>query len=205
MINYERIKGMKDKILDYNLALVNLYGMVEVVKILELYNLHQVQELDEDKFKKILDDHKPFLRDHYIEVTEGFLISADLKVLSHIEKELEEKTNKPYYMPSGQELLKYRNRTYCEVNHAYKDLASFIEGKTSSIKDAQRLVRGISHRCKSLLYSDNIIAYLQENNLIFEDPKDKSVFMNMLEALEGQTRKWSNNGYTHKELKARAL
>lgn len=135
-------------------------------------------------------------------MTEDYLISAEVRVLSNIEKEVEEKKNKPFYIPESKDLLKYRKRTYFEANEAYKDLELYLKNKIGCIKKSRKLTRGISLRCKSTLVYDKLEPYVKENNLDFKDFQEKSIFINYVENLERNTRKWSNNGYTQEELES---
>jgi hypothetical protein len=193
---------MKDKILDYAMAMVNLYGIADCNKILEVYKLYHPTTMGAEDLKKIFSEQSNFLRDHYIEMIEGHLISAEVKVFSDIKKEQEEKLDKPYYLPEAKELLRYRKRSYFEVSDSYKALEDFLKTRVGCLKSCRKLARAISLRCKSLDFHDKLESYLEEKNLKLKDPLDQEVFNKLVKDLEMNTRKWSNNGYTLKELES---
>ena len=143
----DEIKELLNRYFD---AAANLYGIIALKKLLEIYNM-QNQPIDEDVFLEFVDtldlprkffdivgedefyddadETLPIDRDL---VAEYLLQDEDFEGYYHIK---EGQLGKPYYIPDKKQFLKYEDEYYHEKTLSYISLRAFFRNQPNSTKE----------------------------------------------------------------------
>lgn len=131
-------------------AVCNLYGIIPLSKLLEIYNsqnqplskeefLNYIRALDLDgKFfvfvadDEIIEDTTKVSSLNYDLVAEYLICVGDLE--DYYDTKIEQ-ANKPYYVPEKAKLLKYEDQFYFEKTLSYISLRAFFRNQSSLTKE----------------------------------------------------------------------
>lgn len=177
----------------YVVAACNLYGMISVVKISEIYEVHNDELFKTDQVSVDV------LRTHFISEIDGYYVIEALE--DDYKEHLKVVKYKPYYIPDGEIFLKHFNDGYFEDNpylsvfieYIYTLTDSFV--KRDNIIDSALMQFMLSSRIQYVL--DDIIDIL---DLKFDTEEEGILMYEHLANLRNNSRMWSNNGYTPIEL-----
>ena len=191
---------MNKIILDYCIALVNLYGIVSLDRVVDTYNMQNEDSLGIEEIKAVIEKNEDYLRDNLVIAENNELIAMEIKMLDDYDKEKGYKGNKPYYIPERKDLLRYSDYTYFERTKSYYDLVEFLEDLFKDRYKAEELANDIRIFLKSVDGIVNLGYFFEENDLMIKDSKDAEQLMELIKGLADNTRLWSNNGYTPREM-----
>ena len=186
-------------ITQYIIALSNLYGVVHRAKVMEIYNNQNKDKIKLSDIRGIVDNEESDLEKGYVEVYNEYFYNIGIEEIFEL---LEEKGQKPYYIPPKEELLKYVDDFYFEKNKEYEALVGFVEKhliKSTPIK-AQNLCFDIQGAVQFGGNIRNVIDLLDNNDVDFKNDKLINEFIQVVLNLINNTRIWENNGYTPIEL-----
>jgi hypothetical protein len=191
---------MDKTILCYCIALVNLYGIVSLDRVVDTYNMQNKDNIGVAELVGIVNDNSEYLRENLVMVQNDELIAMEIKMLDDYDKEKGYKGNKPYYIPEREELLRYSDYTYFERTKSYDNLVEFLEDLFKDRYKAEELANDIRIFLKSVDGIVNLGYFFEENDLMVKDSKDAEKLMELIKGLADNTRLWSNNGYTPREM-----
>jgi hypothetical protein len=190
-----------DKVIDYIKALVHLYGLVHKNKILEIYNLQNEDKIDDDTMMAIIKNKRQYLLDeHYVCIKDDYFVDLSIMALDNFDEELKAKEGKPFYIPGKEELLKYKEVTYFEVNKEYEKLLEYLKKMFWRRSKAEHICRELQSICESFRAMENLPILLDELKLRFKNAGQYEKLMSLLMELANNTRIRQNNGYTPNEL-----
>lgn len=194
-----------NKLSDYIKAMVNLYGLVHKDDIVTLYNRHSNENDESDSINKetldsFIQDGKAFLNQKRIFVKDDYLVSLTIMALENFDEILEAKRGKPFYIPTREELLKYIDDDYFEVNEQYERLLEFARTLYIRKSKAEILCKGIMNYCTSNKAFENMPYLLAEKRVNIKNEKKLQYFYSLILDLKNNTRLWDNNGYTDSEI-----
>lgn len=187
------------KIIDYIVALTNLYGLVTIDKVVEIYNM---QNKDQIKIEELANsDYDEILEDHYIDVIEdlfvdSFMDSDEFEIL-YISQQ-----NKPYYIPKKVDLLKYKDPDYFEKTSQYLDLLKYVK-KEILPHDLDALDLCLDIQMFTLLEGGNIIRIMHEierRQINFKDINQVNKLLSLITDFVNNYRLRENRGHTSQEL-----
>ena len=194
---------MNKIILDYCIALVNLYGIVSLDRVVDTYNMQNKTDCSVSELEGIVNANSEYLRENLVMVKNEELIAMEIILLDDYDNEKEYKRNKPYYMPKREELLKYADYTYFERTKPYNDLVKFLFRLYGDRFRAEELANEIRIYCKSVEGKKNFRFLFEENDFMIRDENDAHKFMGLIQDLADNTRMWANNGFTPNEIEER--
>ncbi len=189
-------------ILDYIIAAVNLYGLVGMQKVLEIYKQQNDKQLSLKQMVGIVIDYEGYLENNYAYLADDYLAHEAVLDFDDFDYYLNESWGKPYYVPDKTEFLKYADRFYFEKNKEYRKLVNFVadcffEGDKS---EAARICEDIHLFCRLDFKPTSVLRFLSFKKLNFTAEKDFNKFLELLVDLANNTRIWENNGHTPAEL-----
>jgi hypothetical protein len=187
-------------ILDYCIALVNLYGIVSLDKVVDTYNMQNERSLCTEELATAVNEYENYLRDNLVIAENNELIAMEIKMLDDYDKEKGYKGNKPYYIPEREELLRYSDYTYFERTKSYDDLVEFLDDLFKDRPKAEELANDIRIFLRSVDGIGNLRCFFEENDLMVHEKKDAEILMSLIKRLADNTRMWANNGYTPIEM-----
>ena len=178
---------------EYIVAACNLYGMISINKVSDIYEQHYNEAFDKTKISTdTLDTRFIYEIDGYF-VTEALedCYGEHLKIIR----------GKPYYLPNRDVFLKHIDEGYFDDNPYINDFRVYIYTLTDSNVKRENIIDSalfqfmLSSRIQSVL--DDIIDIL---DLIFDSEEEALVMYDHLVQLHNNSRMWTNNGYTPLEL-----
>jgi len=182
----------------YIIALTNLYGMVHKDKIAKIYNRQNTEPVSPEEIEEMsteLDDHFIYLQDEYF---------VHETILEHelMEEMLMKKGDKPYYVPSKEELLKYVDEWYFEKNKEYQALVNYV--KKNFLKNDPEKAEEVCEDIQGILaFGFNMQAVMDVFNskkISFTDLDQLNEVTGLVTELGNNIRIWENNGHTPEEI-----
>lgn len=184
----------------YIQAMINLYGIIHREKVVEIINMQNDYQISLDDLRLIEEDERTRNIETYIGIKDEYFASASIMVLEKFDKVMKQKADKPYYIPEKEELLKYADITYFEVNEQFEAVRQFFRKRFWRKSKADELAREVKLYCKSADSLANI-GYLFENrDLKIKNEKDVNELMELIMDLANNTRVSENNGFTPNEM-----
>lgn len=186
----------------YLLACVRLYGVIEKDFFIDIFNKQNPKEeqLSLEELKIHLNRCEKIQREavNYY----GYIVSDSLLMFrGDLEKLLEERKNKDFYVPEKNELLKYEEEFYTEHNSAYAEFINYINTKVKDKEVAQGLIEDLSFPLRWEDYNpQHALIEFKRRNIEISSLKEVQDFMQVYINLHNNMRKWSNKGFTPSEL-----
>ena len=191
---------MDKTILDYCIALVNLYGIVSLDRVVDTHNMQNEDSLGIEDLEAAIEENEDYLRDNLVFVDNNELIAMEIKMLDDYDKEKGYKGNKPYYIPEREELLRYSDYTYFERTKSHNNLVEFLDDLFKDRPKAEELANELRIFLRSVDGIGNLRYFFEENDLMVHEKKDAEILMSLIKCLADNTRMWANNGYTPIEM-----
>jgi|SRR5690625_3076072 len=189
-------------IIDYIVALTNLYGIVHKRKVLDIYNEQNEEAIYVEQINMVMDEHQEQLISHHTYIYDDYFVHEAIFVFDEFNQEIQKKQGKPYYIPPKNELLKYTDQFYIEKNKQYKALLRYM---TKHIFSGKRVrANELCEETYSMLQSEysiqQILSEYNQIGIVFDDEQQVKEVVHLVIELSNNTRLWSNNGYTPDEL-----
>lgn len=187
---------------NYIIALVNLYGLVHRDRVMEIYNSQNKIKLSKTDLDTYFDTPKRLLEENFIAVYKDYFVDTSFLEVEKFDMMLEEKSDKPYYVPEKEELLKYAKGIYYEKNKEYQALVDYIgvnfspdDPKTASnLAEEVQMISQITFNIQLIMDSFN------EKGIVFKSVEQANELANLIMNVANNVRLWKNNGYTSREL-----
>lgn len=188
------------KMLDYLIALSNIYGWYsydQFIHIWNLYNENKITEDDADIFieKMELKNAETWNEDNTI-ISDSVSID-DYPYLA------DTRPNLPWYTPSKEMIEKNIDSHVDKHSEAYKALKAFFtknRGTIKTNKEIELIIFDLMLEMKFDGYPSAAYDILEEYNYIFEDEESVTQFLKMYMELSNNTRKWVLKGFTPLEV-----
>lgn len=188
---------------EYMIALTNLYGIVPIEKLVEIYNMQNGKELTEEDVLQYA-----YLKEHELEydfvyIEENYFVHESFYAFddSSMEDMLEIKGDKPYYIPEKQELLNYTDEWYFEKSKEYRFLYNYIR---KNLLDDEDIVEEICEEIHGMLHVNapmNLVMDIFNRYKISFDSEDQlQELVELIIDFSNNMRLWENNGYTPSEI-----
>ena len=180
--------------------MVNLYGVIHREKVIEIINKQNDYQISLDDLRLIEEDERTRNIETYIGIKDEYFVSALIMAFENFDEVMRYKEGKPYYIPEKEELLKYADLEYFEVNEQFEAVRRFFRKRFWRKSRADELAKEIQRYCKSADSLANI-GYLFENReLKIKNEKDVNELMGLIRELANNTRVPENNGFTPNEM-----
>ena len=180
----------------YLQGMVGLYGAIAEDEALEIIRSLETEPVTALELTLVNLDDSIVVRFDDVLVHEAIESDEDLEDL------LEWQDEKPFYVPDRETLLKYGDGQFFERSPAYDELKAFL---VTEMGVDPETAEGIC----SDLHGYSTISDLEPADVPFEfarrqielgDPERADRLMQLVRALERNTRQWINRGYTFEEL-----
>jgi len=195
-----------NKITDYIISLTHLYGLVHKDKVVEIYNMQNEDKIEKIDTVRLRADSISIdfaeLYDNFVEVFNDYFVHEAIMEFNGLDEQLKKCEGKPFYIPEQEELLKYKDNNYFEINKEYKDL---LEYATKRLFDgdewqAEMLVEDIQVYCQQNFSPEAIIDLFNQRGVSFDGIKQVNEVLKLVMNLANNTRIWENNGHTPNEI-----
>jgi len=190
------------KMLDYVIALANIYGWYPYAQYIHIWNLYNDNTITDDFADIFLEkmDMKNALIWLEDEIVINIAVSVEeYQILAGTRKDL------PWYTPSEEMIEKNKDSLVDEQSEAYKALKAFFTKNKGSIKnnrEIESLVSQILLEMKFESLPSTVYDILEEYNYVFKDEQTVTKFLKMYMDLNNTSRKWVLKGATPFEANA---
>lgn len=200
---FQARKDRSDLIHAYAMAAINLYGVIAKDDLLKIFNMQNRLALNEEELDLVLLRQIAQECGYVLLGTEIASEAFSYNQYRDIPDLLARVGNKPRYIPTKTEFLKYANSDYYEPTAYTQELEQYL--RTSCHLDRQRL----SELMIELHYAIVLEAPMQRLLDLFVEygvelsAGELHTISKLLVELSNHTRLWSNNGHTPSELAGR--
>jgi len=193
------------QITQYIVALTHLYGMIQKDKVVEIYNSQNDDTITIEDIEMYFMMPSKELEEKFVETYKNYFVHESIMEFDDLETMLIQKADKPYYIPSQKELLKYVDDLYFEKNKEYKALLSYLKDNffNGDEEQAENLCEDIQGHCQFSFGMQEIFNRLNNYGIEFQDENQVNELVQMVTMLSNNTRLWENNGFTPNEIFAK--
>lgn len=190
------------QLINYVIALSNLYGMVHKDKVLEIYNSQNEDQISPADVQALIGNPPQELTDAFVLTHNDYFIKESILEYNEFDLMFRKKIGKPYYVPAKDELLNYVDEFYFEKSKQYNDLLTYLEKNFFEPGDekAENLAENIQGMCQFDVNISQIFDLFNEMKLSFHNMDQTNKAMQLVMELSNNTRIWENNGHTPNEI-----
>ncbi len=187
---------LKKELNDYAKAAINLYGIVLIKEFVELYNSHNKYKVSEGEVLKLLLPYT--IKENNYCFYDGYIICLDLiENLEYFNYIVNSQADKPLYMPSKNEFLKYLDISYEGVEYSKKEneLKKFFMSTWNDV--------GLTYEVLMCLEcGHNPVNFIESNahRMPFENQAQVQQLIGLYTDAQNHKRQWENKGYSPTEL-----
>jgi len=139
------------------------------------------------------------LNEHFIYIHGEYFVGVSIMMTNSFEEALAARKDKPYYIPLKEELLKYADSEYFEVNDEYEELLKFLKKIFWRKSKALEVSLDIQGYCRSNKGTENL-SFILAKNIRFKNNKQNHELIGLIKSLANNTRVQQHNGHTPNEL-----
>lgn len=192
----------KDLLLDTIAACTNLYGLTPFVKLVEIYNSQNEQEIQLRDLLVYVDAYevKDELEKRFTYVHEDAFV-ADALIEDDKKAQLEKETaGKPFYVPEKEELLRFADQFYFQRTAAHERLRGLL---VEDFGDSMDTEAEIEELVLNLQVSGGEFTFeLSEFLSRLELPVTRAEhYIPVIIDMANTTRLWENRGHTPEEMR----
>lgn len=190
---------------DYIIALTHLYGLVHKKRVLNAYNRQNEIQCELDDVTEIARRSKRTLAGNFVQVHGDYFVEDTILDEGEFDYELEMRQHKPWYLPEKEDLLKYKDSDYYEINDEYVALTKYLAHAFYGGDEQKAIIlcEDIQGICQFAFSFDNILYEFERRSLQFKGEDQINEVIHLVTELANNTRIWQNNGFTPKELSER--
>ena len=193
---------MVKQVNNYIIALTNLYGIVDRDKVLEVYNSQNKDKISNFDLDVYFDDSKEVLEENCIDTYKTYFVNVTIMESGDFDIMLKKQSEKPFYLPSKDQLIKYADDIYFEKNKEYKALVDYIKENFfyGDREKAEHLAREVQAISKYAFDIQLIMDSFNLHGIVFENVGQANKLAELIMYVSHNVRLWENNGFTSKEL-----
>lgn len=185
----------------YAQAAVNLYGIIPLDELAELFNGQNAKKTTEDELFSTLLRH--IHEESVYCFWEEYLVHTDFEEddfngVATLEKAVR---GKKRYVPPKEEFLRYADPDYYEQTPQVEKLEEFIlENLTQDRMDAMEIVDEIVFTCMAEARIKDVMGVFDKHGIVFQSKQQVESLMPILMDVWNNVRIWSNKGHTPSEM-----
>ena len=189
----------------YASAAVNLYGIIEINRFTDIFNEYNGSNVDHETMDDMLTALSLSSMREY-SVHDDYVIHCSLydspEIGETVEYLADLKADKPYYIPSNEEFLKYEDSDYYEETSEVKAFKWHLKknGFTDAEEFEEVFIEMIWSIKNSLGKPLDFIRILNEKDFEFKTDSMTKKAMESAMEMYSSTRMWINNGYSPNEI-----
>ncbi len=184
-------------IIQYTIALVNLYGIYDRTLLLAIYNRQNNENVKPDELSKHFKDAAFALKKAKIVLKGQQIIKSEIIEDDFYDELIELKNGKDYYIPEREILLNYQDEDYIESSPQYDALQSFIAKfiDENRRQDADEIVHKVAIMCRDGNRLQEIADYMAEQSVLIDSEDDVDALFKVVFDMMNASRIWQNNGF----------
>lgn len=191
------------KLLDvYARAAVNLYGVISIKELAEIFNCQNVEQTTPNEIVTLL---LPLVLKHkwYCFYKEYIVHYWAIDDFEYVDFWLREQEGKPRFIPEKNELLKFESQYYESEKQAscWKKLYEFVVKEWPNNNQIYRFYNELKEISAFSTGIQEVSELLEKYGLVFSSEKQARTFFNLLMDALNNTRRWSNKGYSPNEMR----
>ena len=192
-------------LVDYAISLTHLYGLVHKQKVIDIYNQQNSRKVTLTDLEKVIDEYNDNLTNSFAIDYGNYLVQEAIYLFDEFDLYFSKQQNKPNYIPSKTELLKYRDPYYFEKSIEYVALRKYIERNFFLGKryQAEEICSDIHLACQTDFSMDDVFYQFERRKITFENERQMTEVVELVLDLANNVRLWENNGFTPAELSAK--
>lgn len=193
------------QLIQYIIALSNLYGMVHKDKVVRIYNRQNEDQISLTDVEGLLANPSEELEDAFIETYKDHFVHETIMEHDEFSLMLRKKGDKPHYIPKKDELLKYTDEGYFEKTKQYNALFKYVKNHffKGEEEQAEWLCEDIHGNCQFGLDMQIILDTFNDRGISFKDMDQANEVIQLIMDFSNNIRIWENNGYTPHEIFAK--
>jgi hypothetical protein len=193
----------------YAFAAINLYGVIKLEDFISVFNHYEKETLSKEEAIPLLEllssiDEIDLSFKQGI-LANGYFYLNDSKDIRVAKDLLLAQSNKPRYLPSKEEFLKYEDDEYVEPMKPLIDLEKFIIANKLVVirrpEDIRYDVLEIHDRIIMGGKPSDYMDYINKRGYQFKDEVQLNLFVGLTMILHNNTRMYENNGHTPIEIR----
>ncbi|URN94229.1 MAG: SEC-C metal-binding domain-containing protein [Candidatus Pristimantibacillus lignocellulolyticus] len=195
------VRKQKQLVLQYILSASHLYGTISLQELVDLYSNQNGQEITMDEFENIA--HFYLQRSQTFDWYNGRFICTffDEENMDEHEALLELVKDKPRYVPSKEDFLKFADDLYFEITPSYTRLyRHLIDELHVNVMLAKEIIDDVQFACSIEAPLNDIVFEIEKRDVVFKDMKQIQKITGLVIELYNDTRLWSNVGFTPAEV-----
>lgn len=191
-------------LIQYIVALSNLYGIVPLKKIVEIYNSQNEDHISLEDVEAYYKNPPKELEKSFVYPYRGCFVNQSVIEFDDFDRLMAQKSNKPYYVPGKDELLKYTDNCYTEETREYRALRDYLRDHffNGDEKRADNLaddIQGLFQFAEDFSIQ-MVFDRLNRMGVSFEDLDQVNEVVHLITNMSNNTRIWENNGHTPHEI-----
>ncbi|MBU1144537.1 MAG: hypothetical protein KJ971_01595 [Firmicutes bacterium] len=193
----------------YAFAAINLYGVIKLDDFISVCNNYENETLSKEEAIPLLellssiDEVDLSFRQNIL--ANGYFFLEENRDFKEAKDLLMIQSNKPRYLPSKEEFLKYEDDDYVEPMKPLLDLEKFIIiNKLVEIKKPEDIRYDVLEIHDQIILGNRMsdyMKYIRQRGYEFKDEIQVNLFAGLVMNLHNQTRMYDNNGFTPIELR----
>ena len=190
------------ELLQYVLALSNLYGLVHKEHVKDIYNQQNKHTVELNEIDQLL-FHPPIeLEQNYVYPEGDYFVTEAVAVVVGPENLLLEQKGKPFFVPPKNKLLLYADYNYFERTQQYTNLLRYLTRHffDDNKEQAEEVCTEIRDMCSTNYPLNMIIDALSPLGITFESIEQANKCLSLISELANHTRIQENNGHTPYEI-----
>lgn len=187
----------------YAMAAVNLYGVISIEDIIDLFNKQNTPKTDFTEADEILSLFS--LLDFGYFLLEGYLVNEDFAedYSEDVEYILSRAETIPRYFPRKEIFLQYSDVEFIEETPQLDALRQFLQKNLAESPDwIDDLLEDIVDMCRYEAEMQEFIDFLEFQDFEFTE-KNLQTYVQLIIDVKNNTRLWINNGHTPQELSSK--
>ncbi len=190
-------------IIQYTLALANLYGIYDRTLLLDIYNRQNNENVKPDELSKHFKDAAFALKKAKIVLKGQQIIKAEIIEDDFYDELMRLKQGKRYYIPEREVLLNYQDEGYIEPSSQYEVVKAFVKryiGDDFS-ETADQIAHKVAIMCRNCTDPQHILDYISNFQIAF-DLEANNAMLEAIGELYNASRNWENNGCKPNDMSA---
>lgn len=186
---------------EYCYAAINLYGIIDYIELLEIYNKQNKENLTEEKYFDYLfllyryEQSFEFYMGHLIDPVIALVDDNEMFDYIHSNQK-----GKPRYLPSKNEFLKFADASYFQTTPQYNQFfnyinKNYIKGKEECEEICNEIQFICSHENMEIVFE-----VFERNNIYPKGDAQAKHILGLVTDMQNNSRTWLNKGFTPKEL-----
>jgi hypothetical protein len=172
-----------------------VYDIEQFVRVWNKYHNEKLEYSQASKYLNNLKDQFDFFwKDGKYIIDEVFGTKEEYECL------LEEVQNKPYYMPTEDDINIYEEELVDIDSKYYQDLKAFLGKKVKDEVDLDNLLFEMETVCVLEALPEDVINLMKEYEVFFTDTFEVNRFTQLYIDWHNHTRVWTNRGFMPMEL-----